>query len=84
MDRDLSKALIHYYNTSLWWKNYYLEVMTTPRILRSAQDDNAPFNAPFMERLLYIGNYSLLTTNAIVQYTALTRYYHRVSCNVKK
>src|SRR2546429_9773329 len=28
-------------------------------------------------------NCSLLTTNAIVQYTALTRYYHRVSCNVK-
>ncbi len=47
MDRDLSKALIHYYNTSLWWKDYYTEAMTTLRILRSAQDDNAPF----MERL---------------------------------
>jgi len=79
MDRDLSKALIHYYNTSLSWKNYSTETMTTLRILRSAQDDNAPF----MERLLYISNYRLLTTNAIVQYTALTRYYHRVSCNVK-
>ena len=79
MDHDLSKALIHYYNTSLSWENYSTEAMTTLRILHSAQDDNAPF----MERLLYIGNYSLLTTNAIVQYTALTRYYHRVSCNVK-
>src|SRR5712691_4112131 len=69
MDRDLSKALIHYYNTSLSWKNYYLEVMTTPRILRSAQDDNAPF----VERLLYRGNCSLISSHNLPPAEANTR-----------